>query len=126
MFEFTSQRINDNLADLEDDDKMQDDTIPVGIIDSIKMNKEYKDLLKNLEINQLENIQALHEIEDAINSNDNFNITKIFKIHRDVQHDDKNWQQIDKSQLQQDIDIIFLWRSSKLSLTSISQKMEVN
>ena len=105
---------------------MQDDTIPVGIIDSIKTNKEYKDLLKNLEINQLENIQALHEIEDAINSNDNFNITKNFKIHRDVHYDDKNWQQIDKSQLQQDIDIIFLWRSSKLSLTSISQKMEVN
>ena len=84
MSEFTSQRINDNLTDLEDD------VIPVGIIDSIKMNKEYKDLLKNLEINQLENIQAFHEIEDAINSNGNFNIIKIFKIHRDVQYDDKN------------------------------------
>ena len=78
------------MTDLEDDDKMQGDTIPVRIIDSIKMNKEYKVLLKNLEINQLENIQALYEIEDAINSNDNFNIIKIFKIHRDVQYDDKN------------------------------------
>ena len=70
---------------------MQGDTIPIWIIHSIKMNKEYKDLLKNLKINKWENIQALYEIEDSINSNYNFNITKNLKIYHDVQYDDKSW-----------------------------------
>ena len=126
MSEFTSQRINDNLNDSEDDVKMQDGNIPVGIIDSIKMNKEYKELLKNLEIDQLENIQALQIIEDAFNDNDNLKITKSLRIDDDVQYEDKNKQQIDQSQLQQDIDIVFLWRSSKSSLASISKKIGVN
>ena len=126
MSEFTSQRINDNLNDSEDDVKMQDGNIPVGIIDSIKMNKEYKELLKNLEIDQLENIQALQIIEDALNDNENLKITKSLRIDDDVQYEDKNKQQIDQSQLQQDIDIVFLWRSSKSSLASISKKIGVN
>ena len=126
MSEFISQRINDNLNDSEDDVKMQDGNIPVGIIDSIKMNKEYKELLKNLEIDQLENIQALQIIEDTLNDNDNLKITKSLRIDDDVQYEDKNKQQIDQSQLQQDIDIVFLWRSSKLSLASISKKIGVN
>ena len=126
LSEFTSSRINDDKKESEDDAKMQDETIPVGIMDSIKMNKEYKELLENLEIDRLENVQAVIMIENAINYNDNQMNTNNFIIDSDLLFENTDKNEFDQSQPKQDIEIIFLWRSSKLSVASISHKINAN
>ena len=90
------------------------------------MNKEYKELLENLEIDRLENVQAVIMIENAINYNDNQMNTNNFIIDSDLLFENTDKNEFDQSQSQQDIEIIFLWRSSKLSVASISHKINVN
>ena len=48
------------------DAEMNDSEVPVGIIDSVKSNMEYKALLQVFEIEVLDNTKALKMIESKI------------------------------------------------------------
>ena len=100
----------------------QNDNIPIGLIDSILWNNEYKDLIEELGIGEFENIHALDMNDYLIkNSNNNKYTPGINQEHRINSGCDSEEQKC-MLMTEKEIEVILLWRTSSLSLTSIGIK----
>ena len=109
----------------DEDVLMQDDNLPIGLIDSIKANHAYKELVKIFRIEEVENQIALdlidHEIIEYCSKNKAVDFE--WKLEWNIDYDPEKHQQVPMTE--QEIEIIMLWRTSKLSLTSIGYKTGV-
>ena len=109
----------------EDEKYGESDVVPSGICDPVKNSHPYKKLISALNIVVYNNIDALtmikeklesDSIEDEVNSDLLEEITNLNNERRDSHSSD----------LLQEIDAIFLWRSTKLSIKSIAIKLGVS
>ena len=100
----------------------QNDNIPIGLIDSILWNNEYKDLIEELGIGEFENIHVL-DMNDYLIKNSNNN-----KYTPEINHENRVISGCDFEEqkcmlmTEKEIEVILLWRTSSLSLTSIGIK----
>ena len=110
---------------LEDEKSNESIVVPSGICDPIKNSQSYKELISTLNISTYDNNDAFimikgrlksENIEDQINSNLLEEIENLNNERR-VSH---------SSNSQQETDIIFLWRSTKLSIKSIAVKLDIS
>ena len=100
----------------------QNDNIPIDLIDSILWNNEYKDLIEELGIGEFENIHALDMNDYLIkNSNNNKYTPEINQEHRINSGCDSEEQKC-MLMTEKEIEVILIWRTSSLSLTSIGIK----
>ena len=79
-----------NDEESKDDVLMQSDDLPIGIIDCVKVNKEYKDLIQLLEIAELENPVALEMIESKVMSYYSIDIIQNYRISQDLPIEDES------------------------------------
>ena len=82
-----------NDEEFKADSLMQSSDIPFGIIDCVKVNKEYKDLLQVLEIVELQNPLALEMIESRLMSYYSVDVIQEYRIGKDLLIEDKTKQQ---------------------------------
>ena len=109
----------------DEDVHMQVDNLPIGLIDSTKTNHAYKELIKIFGIEEMENQIVLYLIDHKINEYCSKNKVAGFewKLDWNIDYDFEKHQQV--SMTEQEIEIIILWRASKLSLSSIEYKTGV-
>ena len=110
---------------LEDEKSNECIVAPSGICDPIKNSQSYKELISTLNISTYDYNDAFkmikgrlksENIEDQINNNLLEEIENLNNERR-VNH---------SSNSQQETDIIFLWRSAKLSIKSIAIKLDIS
>ena len=109
----------------DEDVLIQDDNLPIGLIDSIKANHAYKELIEIFGIEEMENQIALDLIDHEINEYCSKNKEAGFewKFEWKIDYDPEKHKQVPMTE--QEIEIIMLWITSKLSLTSIGYKTRV-
>ena len=113
-----------NDTDSDEDAVFHDLYIPFGIMDGCKSNRAYKDLIEELKINDLVNSKALEMIADEILLNQKkktslLEYSPIIACNSDLPKQDI-FPITDK-----ELNIIFLWRTSKLPFHSIACKVGV-
>ena len=109
------------IVNHNDDVEMCEQAIPFGIIDAWKINNAYKQLLEELEIHKFDNAQIVSIFEERIKQQKDEQ--KVFvNIYEDLANTN------DSIQIDQPIltnlyqDVIFLWRTTHLSIPSIAFK----
>ena len=109
----------------DEDVLMQHDNLPIGLIDNIKANHAYKELIEIFGIEEMEDQIALdlidHEIIEYCSKNKEAGFK--WKLEWNIDHDHEKNQQVPITE--QEIVIIMLWWTSKLSLILIGYKIGV-
>ena len=96
---------------------------PTGIIDGWKANENYRSLLLNMKINDITNDDAVVLIKEAIDliANDTQK-TQIVQIYE--RRDHELYMDVDADKKDKDQKIIYIWRTTKLPLKVIAQKLD--
>ena len=103
------------------DEEMMDDDIPIGIIDSWRTNDQYKSLIQAFNITQFENVEALKMIEEEIKKIDE-ELEGYWASDSCIMKDIYAWAEDQNWISEEGLQAIYLWRTTRLSLSSIAFK----
>ena len=104
---------------------MAEYSIPFGISDAAKLNKNYTELIKELSISNFSNNEALEKIVDTWSDNgkwdNDYFIPKLLEDNVDIciEENQANCQNIEN-------EIIYIWRTTKLPVPSIAFKLDIS
>ena len=111
--------------DKDFDEEMAEYSIPFGISDAAKLNKNYTELIKELSIANFSNNEALEKIVDTWSDNgkwdNDYLIPKLLEDNVDIciGENQANCQNIEN-------EIIYIWRTTKLPVPSIAFKLDIS
>ena len=100
----------------------QYDNITIGLIDNILVNNVYKDLIEELGIGEFENMYALDMNDYLIKNHNNNKFASEVNQEHNFNIDCDTEEQKHALMTEKEIEVILLWRTSNLSLTSIGLK----
>ena len=118
FIEFQSIHNNDESID---DAEMDDISVPTGIIDAWKVNHKYKELLSELGISRFDNQHAILVINEQINKHSSQKEIDD-KLGEGLFDENEIKEQNDFVKTQSKINAIILWRTTRLSISSIAFK----
>ena len=110
--------------DKDFDEEMAEYSIPFGISDAAKLNKNYTELIKELSISNFSNNEALEKIVDTWSDNgkwdNDYLIPKLLEDNVEIciEENQVNCQNIEN-------EIIYIWRTTKLPVPSIAFKLDI-
>ena len=117
------------IADLEqkddEDDIMTIFNIPSGISDAVKVNKNYRFIIKDFEIEKVTNHEAYDKIWNTwkkVWSLDKIDDFPILKDQEQVASNEESQKLKNKTK----IETIYYWRSSKMKISSIALKLNIS
>ena len=95
--------------------------IPEGIIDFWRLNTNYTSLLLSTKIDEISNEETSYLIREAVTTSRNHKQEHLkANIHELINQDREMEVDIDNDE--NDIDIVYTWRTTKLPLSKIAQK----
>ena len=122
MSKFTDQSESKHNQEPDENFIEQYGNIPIGLIDSIFANNAYKDLIEELGIEEFENMHALDMNDYLIKNHNNYKYTPEVNQEHNFNIDCDTEEQKHALMTEKEIEVILLWRTSNLSLTSIGLK----
>ena len=105
---------------VEEEDK-HIDTIPFGICDAVKNSNNYKELLSTFNVQQLENFEAFLMVKKKLEP-EKLNLEIADNFQEEILSLNDRMRTDDNSDRHQETEVIFLWRTTKLSLKLIATK----
>ena len=108
-------------SDRNEDEEMSNDDIPIGIINSWKTNDLNKSLIQAFNIKQYENVEALKIIEEEIKKVDE-EPERYWTPDSCIMQDLHFWTEGHSWISAEGWEIIYLWRTTRLLLSSIAFK----
>ena len=107
------------------DEEMSEYSIPFGISDAAKLNKNYTEFIKELWISSFSNYEALDRIISTWSDNDKRDIDRSNlkfledKANIQIEENQANFSNIES-------EVIYMWRATKLPVSSIAFKLNLS
>ena len=124
MKKFVIPKLSFNKEEGDEDTQMRNVALPTGIIDSRKINRKYKLLLVEMDIQQFDNESSVVMISEQIEKYKKYDKSKkALTINIDIWYDEiKDHQSLLSEEA---LNSIFLWRTTHLPLSSIAFKFGI-
>ena len=112
----------DNSLIIDTEENKNEDELPYILCDAVKNSTTYKSLLTLFGIHHYENIDAFEVTKLKLGS-ESANCDIADNLLKEMLSLNEDMKDSDNSELRQETDMIYFWRSSKLSVRSIAAKL---
>ena len=98
---------------------------PFGISDAAKINKNYKTLIEELDLNQISNLDVIQKLNNVWGNNQQSKLLMRYSILEENKMNPLDQYKLEKES-KFEIEVIYLWRSSRLPISSIASKLKIS